>query len=571
MQNTSLVKKDPFQQQVPKKINPVLEELEKLNIAYKGEYTRLESAIKFLKEKYKFTDEGAIYLLSKISGVLSAGNTLDLGFPEFSKSREVIEGAYALEKLSTLVERYNDLVKKIENGYLEDQKIAEARGSTEYLVARFTFVPYKNFVSPIFDEGYKRGYQEAKYGTPYIEQGAAKKQPELKEEELIPLPKTLSDIYISGGRDIYFSPPLGIVGTKEQIELAKKAQAHKPISGNEETLLYLLPLIGSGYATLKDIKLIKEGSEKKEYELLGLKFSEKDIGKAMLVLDVVFLGFDTQFVVSLGARSILKAGARVGEGGARKIATTSMEKEVLAKVASEVDDKTMKEFLEVGARKRFDIVSEELIKKAGGIEKISKEIIKDYIKENAKGLKFGIMKKGSLVFESGFREYSKLVFFDELARSIDFESLRFLTQTAKQKKAYEVIYVALSTLDKKVQRELAEYVSKNGWEKLLEAIGKKSVSEGLQELFPSYKFAYKYAPLEEWLKTGMQLVGIHAVFTFSQTLADYLAEKEEKRAKELEEKIETAENILAPVLGTSQFTKGNIKDTFIKNLEKTNK
>lgn len=571
MQGTSLTKKN-FQKQVPIKINPILEELRKLNTDYLKEYSKLEEAINFLINKYNLTYEAAIYELSKISGTIDSGLPF-AGSILYSESKEVrekvYEGVFALKKLKELTERFDNLVKHIDDKYLSDEKIAEARASAEFLTACFNFISYKDLVLPIFEKGSKIGYERAKYGfssADLTEQNFAK-QPELKEEKLIPLPRTLADIYISGGSQIYFSPEHGIIGTKEQIELAKKAEAHEPISGGEETLLYLIPLIGSGYATLRDLKFIKEGSDEKRYELLGVKLSDRDIGKAMLVLDVVFLGFDTQFIIHLGSRSIVKAAARVGESGTRKIITTPMEKEVIAKVASEVDDKTMKEFLEICGKKRCDIVSKELIKKAGGIEKITKEIIKDYIKENAKMRKIGIIKRGSLVFKSGFREYSKLVFFDELVRSIDFESLRFLAQTAPKdkKKAYEVIYAALSTLDKKVQRELTEYVSKNGWEKLLKAIGKKSVSEGLQELFPSYKFAYKYAALEEWVKTGMQLVGLHGVFAFMQTLSEYLSEKKEERAEELKKEIETLAEILSPVVSPNVQT--NIKDFFIKNLE----
>ncbi|MEM3540942.1 MAG: hypothetical protein QXF86_01880 [Candidatus Bilamarchaeaceae archaeon] len=533
------LKSNEILQQVPQKniTARILDTHKKHNQMIK----KIEQRLDYLKEKYGIKEELGLYLLGFLAGAMDGKNYLKIVPLIFSNGKamqvsEILKDkniVFAIDDLKKLVKNKEEIY----NFYNELEKLDSKDLSKEKLWEAYIKSYERKYILEYVSGLWEKSYTEGKYEIIPEEK---KKIPELREE-LIELPPTTTDLYIYGSRPIYFDSQTGISGTKEQIKLVREAEIKKEIVGNDEMLLYLLPLIGTGYALVKDLRIIKEGSEQELIKIGKLRISEKDIGKGMLVLDLLFGWWDASFVIHLGAKSAVKTAAREIENvtkSGRAIAVSEINKKVLLKAAGELDNNEMKKFIEILGRNPN--LGEEIVAKAGGVNNITKEILKEYI--NKEKTKISTVKETVLLLsERKFREYAPLVLFKEMAERTELESLRYLGQMAKgldereRKIVLKAIFATLTTFDKNAQKSLANYVKKNGWKGIIEKIEmKKDVVRALQELFPEYKDAYKYAPLEDIVKTARDLGALHAVFVFVQLIGSYISTKEEEKLNEIE-------------------------------------
>lgn len=528
---------------------------------------KLEDLYKRICEKYGEIDSFRLfYILGVVDGsaiptstpfvFIKNGKENAVTLAELKKDKDIVEMIFKIKEIS----KKNDAGEfALNNDTKEIDKLIKAKIELSTIIG--------------YTEIFKKGYEEAASGVILSEE--REKPPELKNDYYIELPPTTADFFIYGAEPIYFDEATGCIGTKAQLDLIKKAAAQKNIEGNEELLLYLLPLIGTGYAVVKDIELIREGSDKKIGEIKGIEITEKNIGKAMLVLDISFGLLDVNFIIHLGARSVMKAVARDVESEIKNYLSMNIKEEtkkIIIKAGEELDEKNLKRFLGVMA-KNPNGVAEEIVRRAGSVENVNKEIIEEFLGSIGKRKIGSSVKNVELLLsrEKFMRGAAKL-FLEELSNRVEHQSLKVLGQTAKElgeeerRIALKAIFATLSTLDKKAQKAFAEYVKKNGWKYIVEKIKKeKDVIKVLGELFPEYKDAYKYAPLEDVIKTSRDLGLFHIGFVFIQMMGEYISEKKEEE----ERAARNLSQILAPIVGTDNLPQflglvSNIKDKDIK-------
>ncbi|MEM3075810.1 MAG: hypothetical protein QW590_03225, partial [Candidatus Bilamarchaeaceae archaeon] len=399
-------------------------------------------------------------------------------YPDKKKVNAALaEGAVSLKKMFGLLPEAEELLEKIEKS--SDATAIKITYDYLYLVGGTLFLAH--LFKDQFENGAKAAEEEYNFITeikpkqPVISAQKGKPIP-IEDAPLLELPSTTTDLLTYGPRKVYFDPYTGAYGPKEMIELARDVKTgKKKIEINLDDFLLLLPIVGPAVSIINDIKMIKEGAP-----------TEKKIGGAMLVLDVIFAGLDAQWLIHLGARSVAKtigrdALVRMSEEKATGALVTETEQDIFMKAASELDDKKLfKELLKISKEKgSWKTVAEEVAKIAGD-GPITKKVFEKYLaiekKRGEKWLKSRLkdMYRDLSIFisDSMFEKNIRALIIREIVHGTDLKTLRALGKTleglpVKEKKvAISAIFNSIMSFSPSAQRALLDFVKKKGWKEL---------------------------------------------------------------------------------------------------------
>lgn len=384
-----------------------------------------------------------------------------------------------------------------------------------------------------------------------------------------------TDLLMYGPGDVYIDSSCGPNPVnKSTLDVCRQIEAGevKPFEGAQEFMdsgdfLYLIPVIGPAYGVVQDIQSIKKE---------GPKFGNV----SMLALDVAFIFVDAKFVVHMtlktGAKMTgRKVGTALAEGGK---AAKQAEKDVFAKAVSELDKKDVQTLFEITkARGSWTNVVDDLAMKAGKHE-ITADLMKAYIGEyemlakktwKVKTME-SLWKDFDIIGRDRFRKKMLATFYDELASTLDFNSIKKLGALLKkagltkqqEKAAVNAMFYVMMSFEKKAQKAFFKLVKEKGWKYVVNNINKKIVSMGgakaakagkdvvgegtkaaLAEMVPEYRIAFTSSPVKHWVEFGVFLMGAHTgmiiLGEFVRGETEKVQEKYQKQVENLAEVIET--------------------------------
>ncbi|MEM4359605.1 MAG: hypothetical protein QXT45_03680 [Candidatus Bilamarchaeaceae archaeon] len=590
----ALIKKPAELEAVPikKETEELIARLREINSAFEEASAQLKNAHVTLADYYDYEKGKTGFLFGWLSFAYNH-SLISLFPPNFAQKKEMsyadkkkvnaalAEGAVSLKKMFGLLPEAEKLLEKIE----KSSGATAIKTTYDYLY----LVGGTLFLTHLFKDQFENGAKAAEMEYTFIMKikpnqpviSAQKGEPiPIEDAPLLELPSTTIDLLTYGPRQVYFDPYTGTYGPKEMIELARDVKTgKKKIEIDLDDFLLLLPIVGPGACVINDIKMIREGAP-----------TEKKIGGAMLVLDVIFAGLDTQWLIHLGARSVAKtigrdALVRMSEEKATGALVTKTEQDIFMKAASELDDKKFKKLLEISQKKSWRTIAEEVAKMAGN-GSITKKVFEEYLTiEKGRGEKWlksylGEMYRDLSVFisDSMFEKNIRALVIREIVHGTDLKTLRALGKEleglpVKEKEvAISAIFNSIMSFSPSAQRALLDFVKKKGWRELYSKVegvvrdlgGSKAIKalrEGrleqrmlaeatktvLQKEVKEYSFAYKLAPFKELAKLSALVGFAHGVFTTVRALGEYMVAKTEEKAKAIEDKIRKYEQLATEI------------------------